>query len=185
MKHPIESDIEAVLRAARSIGFQQCISFEAELLEPEERIRAYCKQNKCGNYQNHYMCPPHIGSLLEIRQRLRQYRRGVLLQYGHLLDVRNDLEGLKQSKLDFHQMVLRLEERLRETGLVDFWGMIGGECALCEPCLAMTRRPCPYPDRARTSLESLAIDVMSVLSRFGLDNAFRPDKINWTGCVLF
>jgi predicted metal-binding protein len=155
------------------------------MLEPEERIRAFCKENKCGNYRNHYMCPPHIGSLVEIQKRLKRYSHGVLLQYGHIMDVRNDLDSLKQSKLDFHQMVLRLEDRLRETGFVDLWGMIGGECGVCEPCLALSRHPCPYPDRARTSLESLAIDVLSLLDRFGLDKAFHPDKITWTGCVLF
>lgn len=177
--------METVIKIAQSIGFQKCVTFADEILQPEERIRGFCKQNKCGNFGNHYMCPPNIGSLSEIRQRLKQYRRGVLLQYGHIMDVRNDLEALKQSKLDFHQMVLRLEDRLRETGFVDLWGMIGGECVLCEPCLALTHQPCPFPDRARTSLESLAIDVMSLLSRFGLESAFRPDKITWTGCVLF
>lgn len=176
---------ETVIKTVRSIGFQVCVFFNPEMLEPQARIRALCRENKCGNFQRHYMCPPHVGSLYEIRQRLKQYCHGLLLQYGRTVDVCNDLVAVRQSKQEFHQMVLRLEAGLYEMGIVDLWGMIGGECALCEPCLAHTHCPCPYTDRARTSLESLAIDVLSLLDDFGLDNAFRADRITWTGCVLF
>ena len=64
-------------------------------------------------------------------------------------------------------------------------GMIGGSCELCSVCKAVTKEPCPYPVKARMSLESIAIDVMGLLDHLGLESEFRPDRIKWTGCMLF
>ena len=174
-----------MLKSARESGIETCVEFEADLLVPEERIREYCYENKCGNYRNNYMCPPHVGSIEEIRARLSAFRRGVLLQYSKPVDVRNDIVGVRQTKVDFHRKILRLEAVLKEEGVDGVWGMIGGSCALCEVCKAEFDEPCPFPDQARTSLESIAINVLALLDRFDLDNEFHPDRITWTGCILF
>lgn len=181
----MDASAVSVLKFARQLGIETCLEFSPELLVPKQRIRELCSENKCGNYGNHYMCPPHIGSLEEIKARLKEFPRGVLLQYSKSLDVRNDNEGLRQSKLDFHNRILQLEELLRNEGIKDVWGMIGGSCELCEVCKAKLDEPCPYPNKARTSLTSLAIDILAFLDKFGLDNKFHRDKITWTGCILF
>ena len=170
---------------ARQLGIETCLEFSPELLAPEQRIRDLCFENKCGNYGTHYMCPPYIGSLEEIEARLKKFQRGILLQYSKPLDVRNDNEGLRQSKIEFHNKILQLEELLRNEGVTEVWGMIGGSCELCNICRDKLGKPCPYPDKARISLTSIAIDVLAFLDKFGLDNKFHPDKITWTGCILF
>jgi predicted metal-binding protein len=168
-----------------SIGIKTCVSFTPTLLRPEERIRELCRVNRCGKYRKHYMCPPYVGSLDDIRRRLAPFRHGVLLQHQTPLDVKNDREGLRNSKIAFHQMVLETEAHLKTHGAKTVWGMIGGDCTLCRTCLARIDAPCPYPNRARTSLESIGVDVMSLLDSFSLDKGFHPDKITWTGCVLY
>jgi len=170
---------------AQELGIETCLEFDAGLLIPEQRIRDLCFENRCGNYGNNYMCPPHIGSLEEIRGRLKKFQQGVLLQYSKALDVTSDIKGLRQTKVDFHNRVLQLEECLRNKGLRHVWGMIGGNCALCEICKAETDDPCPHPDKARTSLESLAINVMGLLEKFSLNCKFYSDRVTWTGCILF
>jgi len=174
-----------VLKSARQLGIETCVGFSPELLVPEQRIRDLCSENKCGNYRSNYMCPPHVGSIGEIKAWLTKFHRGLLFQYSKPLDLRNDREGVKQTKIDFHHKILQLEESLRNEGIEQVWGMIGGSCELCEVCRAKFGEPCPYPDRARMSLESIAIDVLAFLDKFGLDNKFHPDKITWTGCILF
>ena len=177
--------VAAALDLARALGIGPCVEFSPRLLVPEQRIRELCFEDKCGNYRNHYMCPPYVGSVEEIAARFEKYQRGILLQYSQPLDVRNDRQGLRQTKTDLHHKVLQLEDFLRREGVDDVWGMMGGSCSLCEVCKAATDEPCPYPDRARTSLESLGIDVLALLARHGLDHAFRADRITWTGCILF
>src|SRR4030042_3907534 len=167
---------------ARQLGISTCLEFSSDVLVPEEKIRAFCLENKCGNYRHNYMCPPYVGSVEEIRIKLKNFKRGVLLQYAKSLDVRGDKEGVEQSKVDFHNKILQIEEFLREREINQVWGIIGGSCELCDVCKAKTGEPCPYPDKARTSLEAIAIDVLALLDKFGLDSKLHADKITWTGC---
>jgi predicted metal-binding protein len=170
---------------AKRLGFGPLLSFHPKVLLPEARIRALCAENKCGNYGKNYTCPPFVGSVSDIRNRLKAYKNGILFQYTEGLDVKQDREGVHRTMLDFHERVLELEAEALNAGLKRVWGMIGGNCQLCQPCRAETDEPCLYPDKARMSLESLAIDVLGLLERFGLDNRFHPHRITWTGCILF
>ncbi|MFC1914088.1 DUF2284 domain-containing protein [Chloroflexota bacterium] len=177
--------LEKVRTFARHLGVDACAEFEAKSLVPEQRVRDYCLDNICRNYNGNYMCPPYIGSLTEVEARLKKYQRGILLQYTKPLNVHNDTQGVEQTKVDFHRKILRLEDFLRSEGIKKVWGLIGGSCSLCEVCGAKLDKPCPHPEQARTSLESISIDVMALLDRFGLDKGFHADKITWTGCLLF
>jgi len=64
--------VTSVLEFARQLGIETCLEFKSELLIPEQKVRALCSENKCGNYRNHYMCPPYVGSLGEIKTRLKK-----------------------------------------------------------------------------------------------------------------
>ena len=174
-----------IFERAEGLGIATCLEFDPDILVPEERVRALCIEDKCSNYGKHYMCPPHVGPLAEIRQRLSRFQHGALLQYSEPLDVRNDGEGLVRTKLDFHHKILQLEDILTNMGVEPVWGMIGGSCELCQPCRAAIGEPCPEPEKARMSLESIAVDVIALLERFGLDSDFHPRRITWTGCILF
>lgn len=181
----IDNGPPALAELGRQLGLETCLEFDPGVLVPEQWVRDLCRQNKCGNYGNNYMCPPHIGSLEETGARLEEFRKGILVQYSESLDVGNDWEGVLRAKTALHLKVLQLEEFMREQGLPRVWGMMGGSCTLCEVCKATVDEPCADPDRARTSLESLGIDVLALLATLGLENEFRPDRITWTGCILF
>ena len=169
---------------AEKLGIATCVDFDPALIIPEEEIRTYCQENRCGSYNNNFMCPPRVGSLDDIRTRLQKYRRSVLLQYVIRLDVGGDRQAVRQTKIDFHQKILQIEEFMREQGIDDVWAFIGGSCGLCEICKAAVDEPCPYPEKARTSLEAIAVNVVDLLDKLGLDSQFHSDRITWTGCIL-
>ena len=187
----MDTVIVNALKYAARLGMDVCVEFDPSLLEPQQNIRALCIENKCGHFNKHYMCPPHVGPLEEIKAKLKNYQRGILIQHSRPLDIMNDREGLIQSKVAFHKTILNIEDycrnmtSLRGTDLEHIWGLIGGTCELCQPCQAVTKEPCPYPQQARTSLEALGVDVVRLLKQHGLDSDFRADRITWTGCLLF
>ncbi len=168
---------------SKKIDLKEIIEFDPPLLLPEERIREYCFQNLCGNYGKHYMCPPFIGTVEEIKSKLSRYNKAILIRYSEEVDVKEDKNKAKRSKIDFHKKILELENFLSQKG-IESWGLVGGSCSFCIECKAITNRPCKHPHKARPSLESLGIDVQKLLDNFGLDNKFYPDKIVWTGCIL-
>ena len=177
-------DARLVLEQARRLGFDQCLEFAPTLLVPEQRIRDYCVENRCGSYNVNHMCPPRIGSLHDIAARLDKFGQGMLLRYSRPLDVANDREGVTSTKLEFHRLILRLERRVKKRGAIQLWGLIGGNCELCRICTAVEDKPCRHPERARTSLEAIGVDVVGLLERLGLDGKFHPGRITWTGCIL-
>lgn len=170
---------------ALKLGISLAVAVDPKLLEPEPRIRAFCAENKCGSYNSNYSCPPFVGPLDEIRERIRTFQRGVLLQYTREVVIKKGSQELAKTKSDFHSKVLQMEEFLKSEGIEKMWGMLGGNCGLCNACRARTGELCAYPERARNSLEAAGIDVLSLLEKLGLDNKFYPDRIKWTGCVLF
>jgi predicted metal-binding protein len=173
------------IKRAKQLGIATAVEFDASLLVPQQSIRAYCVENKCGKYKKHYMCPPHSGTVTENAPMLRHYRNGILFQYEKPLDVAHDVAGLTQSKLEFHRKILELEKLIKDSVASPVLGIIGGSCELCSICKATTGEPCAHPEDARMSLESMAIDVMALLKHLGLESEFRPDRIKWTGAVLF
>jgi predicted metal-binding protein len=177
-------DLDLVQEQAGKLGFDLCLEFDPTLLVPEQSIRGYCIENRCGSYDANHMCPPRIGSLEEIAVRLQGFSQGVLLQYSRPLDVANDREGVIRTKLEFHHLILRLERRLKKRGATHLWDLIGGNCELCRTCTAVEDRPCRHPERARTSLEAIGVDVVGLQEKLGLDGQFHPDRITWTGCIL-
>jgi predicted metal-binding protein len=177
-------DVRLVQEQARILGFDLCVEFDPALLVPEQRIRDYCTENRCGSYDANHMCPPRIGSLEEVAAALQGLSQGVLLQLSRPMDVANDREGVTRTKLEFHRLLLRLERRLRRRGMTQLWGLIGGNCELCRICTVVEGKPCRHPERARTSLEAIGVDVVGLLERLGLDGRFHSDRITWTGCIL-
>lgn len=178
-------DKRSVLEQARKLGFDLCLEFAPTLLIPEQRVRGYCFENRCGNYGASHMCPPRVGSLEEVEAALHEFTGGVLLQYSRRMDVAADREEVMRTKLEFHRLILRLERRLQKRGISRLWGLIGGNCGLCRTCTAMEDKPCRHPDKARTSLEAIGVDVIALLRKLGLDGQFLADRITWTGCILF
>ena len=167
---------------AASLGLTACIAIDPAVLEPEEHVRNYCRANKCGAYGRNYMCPPYSGMLDKLRNKFRDYSAAWLFTYSVPLDVKNDPEGVKQSRLDFHRKILEMEKAFPPESRV--WGLIGGRCGLCEKCSVLIGKPCAHSKDARSSLESVGIDVAKVMEAAGLTLEFRDDRVTWTGCVL-
>jgi predicted metal-binding protein len=168
----------------QSIGIDTLMEFNPGIMIPQENMRTFCIENKCGNYDNNYMCPPHIGTITDMKHRLEKYIHGILLQDTVKIADKDDHDYVRHTKLDFHHKVLQIEEFLKNKGTGELWSMIAGSCSLCDNCQAIVKQPCTYPDKARMSMEAAGINVLDVLAQLGLDNKFYEDKVNWTGCIL-
>ncbi len=162
-----------------------CLEIDPANLVPEERIRKYCEENQCGSYGKNYTCPPNVGSFDQIRERLKNYSQGYLFQYSRELDLKKDVKKLLKSKYDFHRIILKIEDYMQKEGIANTWGLIGGNCGLCDICSIQKDKSCRHPDKARTSLEAIGINVVGLLDNLGLDSNFRQDRITWTGCILY
>jgi predicted metal-binding protein len=174
-----------VTQYIKELGATHCQFISPALLLPEERIRDYCRENRCGCYGKHLMCPPNAGIISEIKDEFKRFNTGILVQYTTHLDVKRDTVGGTAAKLELHHIILKIENHLKGTsGVAKVFGIIGGECGLCEECAGYRGEACVQPDNARRSLEALGVDVIALLKRLSLDGRFHDDKITWTAMVL-
>ncbi|MFH0729541.1 MAG: DUF2284 domain-containing protein [Pseudomonadota bacterium] len=175
----------SIERYIKGLGATYCQFISSGLLKPEERIRKYCLDNRCGLYGLHPMCPPRTGTITEIAKKFELFNTGILVQYSKRLDVKNDRAGLTATKRILHDIILETETFLGDkAGITTIFGMIGGDCELCEKCAGFEGEACLHPDRARPSLEALGVDVIGLLNALSLDGCFHDDKITWTAMVL-
>jgi len=176
---------ENIISYIKALGATNCRFIPSNLLVPDEKIRKYCYENVCGCYNKHLTCPPNIGTIAEIKERLAGFNNVILIQYSENIDVQNDKSGLIRTKLKLHDIILKTEKYLEGFFKAeDLWGMIGGNCSLCDECAGFIGEECRYPDKARTSMEAIGIDVIAILKSLNLDSAFHKDMIIWTGAVL-
>lgn len=149
----------------------------------DEKIRGYCKENKCGRYNNNFMCPPIIGEVEEYKKIINSYKNGYLLLIKDNIEDPNINEYYNSQK-KLHQIVLEIENEIIEDGYNDSLGFIAGECRLCRPCKKVQGyNKCIYPDKARTSLEAVGVDVVKTLKRKGIEIIFGTNDITWVGVV--
>lgn len=184
----MKEGFDTIKKYALDLGLDEFRELDPGMLKADEYIRGFCAQDKCGSYGNNYTCPPHVGTIPEMAEKIGGYSRGYLFQYTRPMEMKRTAETMKamqETRSEFQEIVLRLERYLKEQGETDIWGLIGGPCGLCSPCAVTTDEPCRFPEKARTSLEAVGINVVQLLVDLGMDGRFHRDRVTWTGCVLF
>ena len=179
---------------------------EARLISPSEvvvddRVRLKCLVPLCSAYGRNLMCPPKLPSVDEFRKALSSFRRGIILQVESDLDssdkagktltkdVCEEIElrtGSMRWQTELHKIVSQIETFAFKEGFHLATGFVGGECVLCDRCVAMDgSNECRRPFEARPSMEAMGIDVVETCRRVGLPLKLSSEsKVRWTGLVL-
>ncbi|MFZ5650698.1 MAG: DUF2284 domain-containing protein [Bacillota bacterium] len=138
---------------------------------------------ECPEYGRNLSCPPLIPPPHHFFNGLPVYKQGLLLQ----LDGPgiSHPENIFSYSSKLHTIVLELETHLWETGYQKVKGLISGCCKLCR-CCPPPGKPCRFPDRARSSMEAVGINVVSTCEKAGMPLVFPVgETARWTGLLLF
>lgn len=155
-----------------------------ELIISQE-VRDACIKNKCGQYGNNFMCPPHIGEIQAFKEKLKQYHNGIFVLVKDEVDNPSDLNEFYKSADLLHRIMIDIEKKAKELGYKEAAALIGGNCKLCKPCNAkLGKENCAYPHLARTSLEAVGIDVIHSCEKKGITIEFKEDEVTWVGLLL-
>ena len=72
--------MEIWINRALELGFTHGAVLDISTLNPRQDVRDMCAADQCGAYGKNWTCPPHCGSLEACGEKIRGYRRGILLQ---------------------------------------------------------------------------------------------------------
>ena len=169
---------EERIALALACGAQKAAVIDAGSIVLSPVFRDICAQNGCGMYGRCWMCPPHIGEIGELMDRVRSYQYGLLYQTIHEIEDSFDIEGMGEAAVKHAQMSQRLNEKV--CGL----HLSCGGCHLCTRCAKMDDQPCRMPDKALPPMEGYGIDVFQTTRPTHLKYINGPNTVTYFGIVL-
>ena len=176
---------DELIRAALDAGATKAAVIDQRQIVLNAEFRKMCAQNSCGVYGRCYMCPPDIGPVEELMDRVRAYPRGLLYQTISPLEDSFDIEGMLEAKRAHNRLSQRLREILTPMVGTDALHLSGGGCGLCETCAKVEGAPCRFPEKAMSSLEGYGMDVYNTTRSTELKYINGQNTVTYFGMVLF
>jgi len=130
--------------------FPKDIIFRSEFLDK-------CRMNYCGRYNRSWSCPPSIGDVKILEEKVLSYPQAILFQTVSQLDDDYDVEGMDKARRDMMKIALKLNIMLNEKK-ADFMILSAGSCQICDEC-TYPKSPCRHPELLQIPMEALGIDV--------------------------
>ena len=173
---------EELTAIAKECGFTNYAPLDVSTLEFLQDVRDMCNAKQCNRYDKSWSCPPAIGTLEEMRNRVKGYAGGILVQTVGDLEDSYDWDGIqetaKRQSVSFGCMWDELEKEYPSV-----LAMGTGGCIKCEAC-TYPGAPCRFPDRMASSMEACGLFVSKVCADNGLAYNYGPNKIAFTACFL-
>jgi len=126
-------------------------------------LRELCEQNACGKFAQNYACPPYVGEVDRLIEKLKEFQKAVIWQNVYPLEDSFDFEGMMDAQARHNSMTHAIAEKIYgEYGRSDALVLGAGSCALCETCAAQTSESCRFPNKMLVSLEAYGINVAKI-----------------------
>ena len=175
-------DMEKLGKLAEDFGFTAWGELDMSTLEFKPEVRDMCEANTCGQWNRTWACPPACGSLEEMREKVKGYHRGILVQTVGQMEDSFDIETMMETAANHKKNFDALWDELR-TEWPGLRAMGTGGCSRCAKC-AYPDEPCRFPDKLCPSMEGAGLVVNEVCTANGLKYNHGKDTICYTGCYL-
>lgn len=147
-------------------------------------FRPYCEENLCGQYGVNHSCPPGCGSCEDMKQRITEKKKALVLQTIWEISDYTDAPAIKEAKGVHNRTSIALLEKLRSEGTDCF--MVGASgCALCSPCTAKDGAPCRFPDLQYSCMSAYCIFVKKLCDRCGLEYDCGSGLLAFFGMIVY
>lgn len=171
---------DELISLGKSCGFTEVTPLEISTLEFLQDVRDMCLP--CHGYGKTWSCPPAAPSLEEMREKVKSYTSGILVQTVGQLEDSYDWDGIQSTAKQHLENFEKLWDAL-EPLYSALYPMCTGGCTKCAKC-TYPDEPCRFPDRMAYSMEACGLLVSKVCTDNGAKYNFGPNKIAFTACFL-
>lgn len=174
-----------LVQAALEAGAARAAVIPADMVVLSAEFADICATNACGQYGRNWMCPPEVGDIHQLMDRVRAYPQALVYQTISPLEDSYDWEGMQAASAAHAQLSRRLRRKL--SGLIGEGSLhlTCGGCGLCASCTKAEGQPCRFPEEALPSVESYGIDVYNTVKGTDLKYINGPDTVTYFGMVFF
>jgi predicted metal-binding protein len=167
---------------------EQSDVFQYKVIEVTEipfspAVREACKENRCGRYGTCWTCPPGVGEIEVLEQKIKRFSSAAVFTCKYELEDSFDFEGMQEGAGETQGILRELADELRaQKTEVMVLGCEGGHiCTKCNyPATA-----CRFPERAIPSVEACGIDVVTLAKKTGLNYNNGPDTVTYFCMILY
>ena len=177
-------DHYVLTETAINCGADKAELIEASKLVSSNTFRAYCEDNVCGFYGRCWSCPPDVGEIAVLREKLKRYDRIMIYQVISPVKDYSDTEGLNAAGERFSDVSQKLQSFLKSAFCKPFLHL-GGSCRLCPECAKISNEPCRYPEKLIPSLSAYGVDVLKTCEGTSLEYVNGENTVTNFGMVLF
>lgn len=171
---------EKIIEAIGNDIWQKAV-VSTDMLTFDKEIREACERNYCGCYGKSWTCPPGVGEIDELREKLMKYSSAFIFTTKHSLEDSFDFEGMQTAHKVHDEVTDRLRDICSEYGAL----LLGaGSCRICGKC-TYPDSPCRFPDKALTSLEACGVNVMALSKAAGINYINGANTVTYFTAVLF
>lgn len=148
-----------------------------------EEVVNMCKANRCGKYGTCWTCPPGVGTLSELEEKICSFKYAAVFTCKYDLEDSFDFEGMLKGQKKTKEVLTSVLADIRADSLcVMALGCEG--CGLCEKC-TYPDSPCRFPEKAVPSVEACGINVVELAKKTGINYSNGPDTVTYFCMVLF
>ena len=174
----LRKDLEIFRQKALDLGASMAEIIPANWVEIDERVRLKCSIPLCPYYDKNIFCPPHGPSLELMRKALTRYSRAILfaievIPVNEFADRSKERGAVVKWAKKCLEITGRIETLAFGSGyyLATGFGQYSCLRILCglERCLVLEGSDCPYPLKARPSMEGVGMDVFGLVTKVGWD----------------
>lgn len=176
---------QVLIDSALSCGAAKATLLDQQQIVLSNTFRAICESNQCGGYGNCWMCPPYIGAIEELMEKVRSYPRALLYQTIYEIEDSYDIEGMFEAGANHAQVSQRLQKEMASVIGKPFLHLTCGGCHLCPTCAKRSEEPCRFPDKALPSLEGYGVDVYNTTKNTPLKYINGQNTVTYFGMILF
>lgn len=149
-------------------------------------VRKLCEDNACGNFGKSWTCPPAIGPLENLQEKLSPFSRFIVIYKVYTMKDSFDWEGMVNGHKDFQSRIIGLKKAITESFPdLSFVVLGAGTCTLCKTCTYTLDEPCRNPEDAMVSVEACGIDAMKMMGDNGLKYNNGPNTVTYIGGIYY
>ena len=179
-------DAENLINLAMESKASHAAILDTEVIQFHEDFRRACERNFCGKYDTNWMGPPAIGSISELAQRARGYRKGLLFQSVHQIASNFDMKGMLAAAKVHEGIFRNLLAKIRSAyPAEEILPLNAGCCSVCEKCAYQEGEACRFPEEAVSSVEAYGINVIALEKSAGLPYYSGKNSVTYVGLILF
>lgn len=177
-------ELDKILNFAGELNITHAHSVPVSSIKLHQWVIDRCAANACGTYGKCWTCPPALGELSMLEERISGYSEAVLLQTIYELEDSWDFEGMERAILVHNDSVRQLTKRIKDAYPgAKVLPLGAGGCHFCEQC-SCPDSPCQFPDQAIASVEGYGMDVKTMVESVGLKYINGQNTVSYVGLVL-